>query len=342
MATQDPRAEPLRIATLGAAGITPSALIAPVADTEGIEVSVMAARDPDRARTFAAEHGIANVVSDYAEAIASDVDAVYNPLPISLHKKWAIRSMREGKHVLCEKPMALDSGEVEEMAAVADETGMILMEAFHYRYHPLMATVLEIIGSGEIGTLRSLNGVFTAPIIDKSDIRRQYTLGGGATMDLGCYPIHWVRTVAGSEPEVVSAMSTVAADDAGGAAIDETMTADLRFGDITATITCSMHVEAPFEASLEIQGSEGRIEVDNLIAPHIGNTVRVITDAQTTETQIEGPSTYHHQLVAFVDAVRNHEQPLTGPADAIANAKVLDAVYASAGLPPRNPVAEGS
>jgi predicted dehydrogenase len=322
----------LRFGVLGAAKIVPDALIEPVAGSERAEVVAIAARDPERARRFADEHGIPHVDASYQALIRNpDVEAVYNPLPASLHAEWTIRALEQGKHVLCEKPFASNAAEAERMVAAAGESGLVLLEAFHYRYHPLANRILEVIAGGVLGDLHRVEAAFCVPIPDRGDIRYDLSLGGGATMDLGCYPIHWARLVTGTEPTVLRAE---AREDPKG--IDVTMTAELRFPeDVHCEVHCSMAADTGIQVFLSATGSQGELRADNPIAPHLGHRLRVIIDGAEKTEQIEGRTTYDHQLDAFVAAVRGGEEQPTGGGDAIANMRVIDAVYRAAGLEPR-------
>ena len=158
-------AAPLRIGVLGAARIAPSALIKPAKDNADVVVAAVAARDGSRARAFAAKHGIARVHESYEALIADpDLDAVYNPLPNGLHGKWTRAALAAGKHVLCEKPFTANAAEAREIADLAAKSDRVVMEAFHYRYHPLALRTEQIIASGELGKLRACGGglVFSA------------------------------------------------------------------------------------------------------------------------------------------------------------------------------------
>jgi len=188
----------LRIGILGAAAIAPSALIRPAELVEGVKVVAIAARDQKRAQEFAKKHKIPRVHKSYEDLLAdSEVDAVYNPLPNSLHKEWTIRALKAGKHVLCEKPLACNEEEVEEMFKVAKEQDRLVLEAFHWRFHPLAKRIREIIDSGELGTIRTVHASLNIPIFSGDDIRYNYDLGGGAMMDTGCYAINCLRLLAG-------------------------------------------------------------------------------------------------------------------------------------------------
>jgi predicted dehydrogenase len=322
----------LRIGTLGAAKITPPALIRPAARCERARVVAVAARDIGRAREFAARHDIPSVEESYRSLIErEDVDAIYNPLPAALHAEWTLRALDAGKHVLCEKPFAGNAGEAERMVRRADDAGRVLMEAFHYRYHPLMMRLLDLIEQDTIGGLRRIDATFSVPIEDTNDIRYQLALGGGALMDLGCYPVHWVRTCAKSEPQVAGAECVT-----GPPGVDVTMTSELRFpGDVVARVHCSMAPGVQLQASLEIEGTRGTISALNPLAPHVGHSLRVRIPEGETEEQVQGNTTYDHQLEAFVAAVLDGDPILTGGKDAIGNMRVIDAIYTAAGLPLR-------
>src|SRR5690242_7541131 len=170
------------------------ALIAPARRNLEAAVVGVGARDTVRAATFAARHGIERVYTGYDELLADPgIDAVYNPLPNSHHARWTIRALEAGKHVLCEKPFSATVAEAEAMAEASVRTGRVLMEAFHYRYHPLFGRLRTIIAAGEIGAVRHLEATFCIPLLRASDIRWRADLAGGALMDTGCYAVHLLR-----------------------------------------------------------------------------------------------------------------------------------------------------
>lgn len=180
----------LKFGTLGAARITPPALIAPCKDEPGASVQIVAARSRARAEEFAATHDIPNVVDSYQGVVDHpDINAVYIPLPITAHKEWTLKALAAGKHVLCEKSFAANTSEAREMAEAAAGSGLTLMDAFHYRYHPLFRRAKEIYNSGVLGKILQIEAVFDVAITDTSDIRMMYETGGGVTMDIGCYPL---------------------------------------------------------------------------------------------------------------------------------------------------------
>jgi predicted dehydrogenase len=316
---------------LGAARIAPPGLVQPCRELPKVEVVAVGARDPVRAERFVHDQGIGAVACDYEELVQlPEVDAVYNALPNSLHAPWTLVALRAGKHVLCEKPMASNAEEAEGMVAYAAERGLVLAEAFHYRYHPLFARVLALCASGVLGPLRRVEGRFTAPIVEP-DIRYELALAGGATMDLGCYVIHWLRHVVGFEPEVTSARA-----EQGPPGVDVEMTADLLFPeDVEGRIHCAMGANVPFEAQLTLHGTRGELDVRNPLAPQLGHELRLRDERGERVETAEGASTYHHQLQAFTQAVRAGRPLPTGGEDAVENMRTIDAVYTAAGLPLR-------
>jgi predicted dehydrogenase len=324
---------PLRFGILGAAKIAPRALIEPARLGSEATIDVVAARDPERARRYAVEQGIPRVARDYAEVVHDpEIDVIYNPLPMNLHEPWTIAALRAGKHVLCEKPFAANALEAERMVQAAEETGLLLVEAFHYRYHPLFERILSIVQSGQLGPIRHMEGVFKVAIKDKTDLRHRYDTAGGATMDLGCYPLHWMRTVAGTEPRVVSARA-----EQGALNVDVVMQAELAFpGGITGHMLTSMADHETFNTSLRVEGQHGTLIVQNPLAPHHGHELRLQQRGEDHVEKVEGTaSTYRYQLVAFADSVRTGKKLPTMGADSIHNMRLIDAVYRAAGLPPR-------
>ncbi len=320
---------PLRIGILGAARIAPTALIRPARRVPGVRVDAVAARDEARAQRFARKHGIPRVHGSYPALIADpDLDAIYNPLPNSLHCEWTIRALEAGKHVLCEKPMASNAEEAERMAEASEKAGRQLMEAFHWRYHPLAARMKEIVESGELGEVRSIEASLCFPLPFPRDIRYQYDLAGGATMDAGCYTISILRTLAGAEPEVVRAESRLASPE-----VDRWMRAEFRFADgRRGRITCALFSAALLRMSAKVIGDAGTMSVFNPILPHLSHRLKVRTAGGVRKERLAGDATYTYQLRAFVAAVRGEAPVLTDARDGVANMRVIDAIYEKAGL----------
>jgi predicted dehydrogenase len=327
-------AAPVRIGVLGAARIAPPALIKPAKENSEVVVAAVAARDASRARAFAAKHDIARVHDDYDKLIADpDLDAVYNPLPNGLHGRWTRAALAAGKHVLCEKPFTANAAEAREIADLVAKSDRVVMEAFHYRYHPLALRVEEIIASGELGKLERVEAALCFPLPKFSDIRYNYSLAGGATMDAGCYAVHMVRTFGGETPEVVSAQAKLHDPQ-----VDRAMTAELRFaGGHTGRVRCSMWSSRLLEISAHVVGDRGELRVLNPVTPQFFHRLSVrSTDGKRVE-RFSRRASYAYQLDAFAAAVLRGEPVKTTPEGAVENMTVIDGIYRAAGLPLREP-----
>ena len=321
-------ASPLRFGTLGVARITTGGLTGPAADNPDALVAAVAARDRSRAESFAKEHGIETVYDTYDDVIRDPtLDVIYNPLPISHHHEYTIKALRAGKHVLCEKAFALNATEAEEMAATARETGLVLIEGFHYRYHPVFLRALEIFDSGVLGAIQRIDGRFGISTPQPSDIRMNYETGGGATMDIGAYPISWLRHITRQEPEVVSAEARIGNPD-----VDLWLKAEYRLADGAVATTMGSMIEKSYVADLDIRGTRGRLLVVNPLLPHISHSIELTVDGKTTYETLTHRPTYAYQLDAFIDAVRNGTPLPTDAEDAVKQMRVIDAAYRAAGM----------
>lgn len=319
----------LKFGTLGAARITRPALIAPCKDEPGASVHVVAARSRTRAEKFAATHDIPHVVDGYQAVVDHpDINAVYVPLPITDHKEWTLKALAAGKHALCEKSFASNAAEARDMAEAAAKSGLVVMDAFHYRYHPLFRRAKEIYQSGVLGRISDIHALFHVAITDGSDIRMNYETAGGVTMDIGCYPISWVRHITGEEPLEVIAKAEVGPPD-----VDVYLKADMVLpGGIKASAEGDMREGAKFQAFIEVTGDKGSMRVNNPIAPHLGNSIELTLDGETSTETFDKRPTYSYQLDAFIDAVENGVTPLTGPEDAVKQMELIDRCYEAAGL----------
>jgi predicted dehydrogenase len=324
----------MRIGILGAARITPMALLNPAKTNDEVFVAAVAARDASRARAFAAKHAIARVHDSYETLVADpELDAIYNPLPNSLHGRWTRAALAAGKHVLCEKPFTANADEAREVAEVAEKTGRVVMEAFHYRYHPLALRIEAIIGSGELGKLERVETALCFPLPKFSDIRYDYSLAGGATMDAGCYAVHMARTFGQGTPEVVSAQAKLR-----NSRIDRAMTAELRFpGGHTGRVRCSMWSANLLQMSARVVGDRGELRVLNPVMPQFFHRLAVRSANGKRVERFPRRASYAYQLDAFAAAVLRGEPVKTTPEDAVENMTVIDAVYRGAGLPLREP-----
>jgi len=324
----------VRIGILGAARIAPMALIKPAKANREVVVAAVGARDVARARQFAAKHGIATAYGSYDELIADpELDAVYIALPNGLHGRWTRAALDAGKHVLCEKPFTANAAEAVEVAEHTAASDRVVMEAFHYRYHPMALRIEEIIGSGELGRLERVETTLCFPLPKFSDIRYDYALGGGATMDAGCYTVHMARTFGGGTPEVVSAQAKLR-----DGRIDRAMTAELRFpGGQSGRIHCSMWSANLFQMSARVVGERGELRALNPVMPQLFHRLSVRSSAGKRVERFPRRPTYGYQLDAFAGAVLRGEPVKTSPADAVQNMTVIDAIYTAAGLPLRQP-----
>jgi predicted dehydrogenase len=317
---------------LGAARITPFAIVRPLRAVPSVRLSAIAARDHARACKFAEKHRVDRVHESYQALLADpEIDAIYNPLPNSLHAEWTIRALEAGKHVLCEKPLASNAAEAVQMAEAARRTDRVLMEAFHYRFHPLMARVLEIVRSGELGAIERIETAMCVPLPLRNDIRFRLDLSGGATMDVGCYALHMLRTLSGAEPEVVSARAKLHSP-----GVDRAMDAELRFTDgRTGLMECSLWSRKLLKIGFRVRGSEGELRVLNATAPQIYHRITVLRQGTKRKERVPSEASYTHQLRAFAKVVQDKEPPLITLEDSIANMRLIDAVYRAAGLAPR-------
>ena len=324
----------IRLGLVAASRIAKGAIIDPLPDVDGVELVAVAARDLDRARAAADEWGAPLAFGSYEELIdSSEVDAVYIGTPASLHREWAIAAIEAGKHVLCEKPLAANADDARAIAE-ADRGDVVVMEAFHWRYHPFVERIRAALDSGELGRIDRIEAAFDIPDgwIPRDDIRWDLALGGGATMDLGCYSIQFVRWAAEAEPDVVSAEADCPVDE-----IDGRLTAELRWpSGVTGRITSSMIAPGErVETWLRVIGEHGRLIATNPLAPQRGAALVVEVGDRIRYELADTSSTYYHQLVAFRDAIEHGASFPTTTDDGVRNMELIDACYRAAGLRPR-------
>jgi predicted dehydrogenase len=311
----------LRWGILSTATIT-TKLLASGHDQEFVAVG---SRDLDRAKDFAAEHGIARAHGSYEDLLADpEVDAIYNPLPNSLHVEWSINALQAGKHVLCEKPMSRHPEDVERAFDVAEEAGLVLEEAFMWRHHPQLRRAQELLAAGDIGELRVIRAAFAFNAGDPDDIRLQADLEGGGLMDVGCYCVSGCRALASAEP--VRGYAEYVPGGNGG--VDVALAATLRFpGDVVAHFDCGLSYIGGDQ--LEAVGSEGSLFMDD---PWHGREPVIELRRRDSVERIEvgTASSYALQLADFEAAVRGRRPPLLTRADAVAQARAIQALYTSA------------
>lgn len=324
----------IRVGILGAAGIAPGALIRPVTRRDDMAVVAVAARSLDSAQRFASEHSIPRAYEGYAALLADpEIDLVYVALPPSEHVRWSVAALEAGKDVLCEKPIAMNAEQARHAASVAERTGRRLIEAFHDHYHPLTSEVRTIVESGALGRVLSIDAAFTADNpFSPTSIRHVPELGGGALMDLGCYPAHWLRELGGDEPTVESAAHV---PNALGADLAIEASLELRGGPhagARGSLRASMEPGSPFAATVVVTGDRGTLSVDNLVLPHRGHSVTSVIDGVTRTWTVGARETYDHELDAVVEAISSGEAADTEGADFVATMELMDAIYTAAGV----------
>jgi predicted dehydrogenase len=318
----------LKIGLLGASRIAPRAVIEPSRARSDVEIVVVGARDAARARAYADEHGVAEVSDSYAALVErDDIDLVYIALPPAAHLEWTRKAIAAGKAVLCEKPFAMDGAQARAMAEAAEGAGRPLIEAYHYRFHAVIRRAEALLAEGAIGGIVAAKAYFSVPIAKTpTELRWIRDQGGGGLIDLGCYPLHALRTLLKREPTVVSATGDF--EDG----VDVSMDAKLDFGGVAAEMSCSMRPDC-VGARLTLTGERGQLQIVNFVAPQMGGRFTVTRDSETEELTMAGPTTYAAQLEHVVAVMDGRAMPLTGGADAIAQMDAIDAIYAAAGRP---------
>ena len=325
----------IKIGILGAAKIAPKGIIWPTQDRDDCEVAAVASRSIDKAKAFAEEHNIPQAFSDYHELITyDDVDLIYNALPPHRHADLTIAALEAGKSVLCEKPFAMNAAEANAMVTAAEASAGYLIEAFHYRFHPAVLALLDIVHSGKIGPIKKISGQFNVSITNTpGELRYIPELGGGAMMDLGCYVLHFMRLISQSEAVVKSAE---AIRDTSG--VDVAMKAKLLFDHIEAQLECDMRENTQRSIKMKIEGKEGEVFIDQYVHPYRGFDIS-ISNAEGTETLSNNDdperynrSTYAYQLDHAVAVLKAEQAPLTGSLDAVKTMQAMDSIYRAAGF----------
>lgn len=323
---------PVTIGVLGAAKIATEKVIPAMRATSSCEVVAIASRDAGRAERVAAELGIPRAHGSYEDLLADDgIEAVYNPLPNHLHAEWSIAAARAGKHVLCEKPIALTAAQAQETVDVCDREGVRLMEAFMYRMHSSWREVTRLVHGGAIGPLRAVHSRFSYFNDDQTNIRNIAEFGGGALLDIGCYCVSLSRLLFAEEPSLAGA--ALVRDPHSGT--DILTSATLEFTSGHASFICSTRAEP--DQGVQIWGERGRIEIEipfNIPSDrptrfhlYAGGAPPVHPDRTTTELPAE--NAYSRMADAFAAAVRDDRTPEISGADSVANMRVIDAIFAA-------------
>ncbi|MFC7073779.1 Gfo/Idh/MocA family protein [Halovenus rubra] len=304
-------------ATIGRKRVIPA-----IQQTDGATVAAIASRDQTHAEEVAAEFNIPTAYGSYAELLEDDrIDAIYNPLPNSLHAEWTKRSADAGLDVLCEKPLGVNAQEAKEMTAYCEDRGVTLMEAFMYRYHPRTQRARDI-AANHLGEIRRVDAQFHFTLPDEYNVRLDPDLAGGSLMDVGCYTVTAARLFLG-EPKSVYATAV----DNRGCGVETNLTGHLSFsGGKTATISSG------FDESVHqytVLGTEGRLEVDRAFVPDGETTLCYTVDGRTVEERFDPVDQYKLEVEAFLDAVESGESPRTDGNEAVRTMRVVDALYES-------------
>jgi len=318
----------IKIGLLGAARIAPKGIIVPASRRDDAEITHLACRDTQRARQFCRDNQLEDItLTEYAElSQRADIDMIYCALPPALHVDLVEAALLRGVHVLCEKPLAMNAAEAERMAAAAQKSGAVLLEAFHYFFHPAFQLFERSLRQAPIGGIVSVRSVFSAPIPNKpGQLRYIPELGGGALMDLGCYSLHAVRQIFG-EPRIMRARADIAQG------VDIAMQANMRCGDIDVEIICDMRDSAPREDYIEVRGTSGQLRFENFVAPHRGYVMRYDMEGFDDQTANESElKTYDYQLAHFIDMINGATPRLTAQ-DGVKQMAAIDMIYKKAGL----------
>lgn len=308
----------MRWGILGPGGIANGAL-APAMRAAGHDLAVVGSRSLTRAQAFAANHGVRRARGSYAEVLeARDVDAVYIALPNDGHEPWAVAALEAGKHVLCEKPLAPDAAAAGRMAAASAASGYLLMEAVMARFHPRTRALLDIVGDGGIGRLRTIWASFAFPMTDPANFRAAAAIGGGALLDVGVYGVSMSRWLAAEEPDTVRTLRRVWPT-----GVDATTIALLGF---PSGATASVHAsfETAQHQTLEVVGTEGTLRVPHPFTAGPDHDAEILRDAQVVGSWRANP--YQEMVEAFAAAAAGGRPSPLPVTDAVATATVLDAI----------------
>jgi predicted dehydrogenase len=289
------------------------------------ELTAVASRSVQRAADFAHAHGIPRSLAAYSDLVDDpNIDVIYNPLPNSLHAEWTIRAARAGKHVLCEKPLALSVSEIDAIADAAQSTAVVVAEAFMYRHHPQTLRVRSLVEDGAIGALTLIRGAFTFILNRAGDVRLAPELGGGCLWDVGCYPVSFARFLAGEPEEVVGWAN------AGPSGVDMGFLGQLRFpGGVLAQFDAGF--TAPFRTGMEIVGSEGVLRVAHSFKPGPLETLVIERDDGVQELPVQGPEElYLGEVEDLENAILAGTQPRVSLEESRGNVRTLTALLRSA------------
>lgn len=301
------------------------ALIKPLRASKRNILVAVASRDMDRADQYAREWKIPKAYGRYEDLLSDpDIDVIYNPLPNGLHAEWTVKAAQSGKHVLCEKPLALSFDEIQAMKEAEQQSKVVIAEAFMYRHHPQTLKVKEMVDAGTIGDLFLIRGSFTFNLKRKDDVRLDLALGGGSVWDVGCYPISYSRAMIGDEPVEVFGWQWT-----GHSGVDEVFIGQIRFaGNVLAQFDCGFR--GLFRATMEIVGTRGAIFIPNPFKPGKKEKIILTRDEEKKIIQINGPELYSGEVEDLADAVLLGRAPRISLEDSAGNLATILALYQSA------------
>ena len=301
------------------------ALITPLRASKRNHLLAVASRTQESADRYAREWKIPRAHGSY-QALLTDpeIDVIYNSLPNHLHAEWTIKAVEAGKHVLCEKPLALSVAEVDAIQEAARKQGCVVAEAFMYRHHPQTIKVQEMIMSGSLGNLKLIRGSFSYVLSREADVRLDPAMGGGSIWDVGCYPISYTRTVVGETPLEVFGWQVT-----GPTGIDETFVGQMRFDhEVLSQFDCSFVI--PFHVFMEIVGSEGTLNIPNPFKPGVDEKIYLTSGDKTETIKIKGQELYIGEVEDMADAILLGHPPRISLDDSRANVAAIFALLESA------------
>jgi D-xylose 1-dehydrogenase (NADP+, D-xylono-1,5-lactone-forming) len=301
------------------------ALIPPLRASKRNNLLAVASRSQESAAAYAKEWNIPRAHGSYAALLSDpEIDVIYNSLPNHLHAEWTVKALQAGKHVLCEKPIALSVEDVEAIAAAAQRHGRVVAEAFMYRHHPQTLKALELVRSGSLGSLKLLRGSFTYEMKRDGNIRSDPDMGGGSIWDVGCYPLSYMRTVFGSEPLEAFGWQLT-----GPTGIDDTFVGQLRFaGEVYGQFDSSFVI--PFHVYMEFVGSEGTLIIPNPYKPGLNEKIFLVRGGKTETIKVKGQELYLGEVEDMADAILLGKPPRISLEDSRANVAAILALLESA------------
>jgi xylose dehydrogenase (NAD/NADP) len=301
------------------------ALITPLRASNRNQLLAVASRTQESAEKYAREWKIPRAHGSYEALLADpEIDVIYISLPNHLHAPWTIKAVEAGKHVLCEKPLALSVEEVDAVRSAARRQGRVVMEAFMYRHHSQTLRVQELVKEGSLGTLKLIRGSFSFALSGEGDVRLDPAMGGGSIWDIGCYPISYARTMVGESPLEVFGWQVI-----GPTGIDETFAGQMRFEhDILAQFDSSFVI--PFHSFMEIVGSEGTLNIPRPFKPEPDEKIYLTRGDKTETIKIKGQELYLGEVENMADAILLGREPRISLEDSRVNVATISCLLESA------------